>query len=382
VQRPLTLLVLALVLAGALALHPAARGSLRGWLQPRGTSPAATATPTRVPSAAATRITLLPTASPATPSATAPAPTATPVPAVISYSYPIGLPGRPLGDGFLIRHGFQVENTWYNPGHWHTGEDWYALEGDTGGALVYAVAAGEVVYAGANYPGRVVVVAHPDGLFSMYGHLDPQLAVRVGDPVVRGQLLGTVLTQRDARAPSHLHFEIRSFLTAREVNGAAPRYGYRCGVNCPPGPGYWPIGAPDLPVDQGWHNPAHVVARRMFAGAGASLGEVIVAASPVSPSITLWSGPPDDPARRELAALPLVAGERHPLLAVWAGAEAPPETGASAYELWYRLRLRGGQEGWAQAAAASPEETGADGRPSSVRLTLLPAVEAVFAVHR
>ncbi len=39
------------------------------------------------------------------------------------FSYPIGLPGRPLGDGFIVRHGYATENTWYNPGWWHTGED-------------------------------------------------------------------------------------------------------------------------------------------------------------------------------------------------------------------------------------------------------------------
>jgi hypothetical protein len=33
-----------------------------------------------------------------------------------AYSYPIGLPGRPLGDGLLVRHGYATENTWYNPG--------------------------------------------------------------------------------------------------------------------------------------------------------------------------------------------------------------------------------------------------------------------------
>ena len=65
--------------------------------------------------------------------------------------------------------------------------------GDTAGARVYAVADGEVVYAGANYPGRVVIVRHADDLYSMYGHLDPALAVRVGQQVARGDLIGTVL---------------------------------------------------------------------------------------------------------------------------------------------------------------------------------------------
>ncbi len=34
------------------------------------------------------------------------------------YSYPIGREGRAPGDGFFIRHGYGVENTWYLRGHW------------------------------------------------------------------------------------------------------------------------------------------------------------------------------------------------------------------------------------------------------------------------
>ena len=33
-----------------------------------------------------------------------------------AYGYPMGFPGRPLGDGLLVRHGYATENTWYNPG--------------------------------------------------------------------------------------------------------------------------------------------------------------------------------------------------------------------------------------------------------------------------
>lgn len=313
------------------------------------------------------------------PVAAAPAQTpqqAVATPVALQYSYPIGLPGRPLGDGFVIRHGVGLENSWYAPGNWHTGEDWYAQEGDTGGATVYAVAAGEVVYAGANYPGRVVIVRHDDGLYAMYGHLDPALLITAGERVARGQPLGVVLTQRNARAPSHLHFELRSFLTAREVNGEAPRYDYRCGINCPPGPGYWPISAPDLPGDRGWSIPTHVVARRMRADPSGLFGAAIVATRPVSTSLALWSAPPDDASRRELAAIELQPGAQLPLLDVWAGAEAPRATSALAYGLWYRVRVVDGQEGWLQAAVPLALETGADGRPSSVGFNLFPAALA------
>lgn len=290
-----------------------------------------------------------------------------------AYSYPIGAPGQPLGDGFFIRHGFATENTWYNPGYWHTGEDWYALTGDTAGASVYAIADGEVVYAGANYPGRVVIVRHADDLFSMYGHLDPALDVAAGQRLARGDQIGTVLKRAD-QTPSHLHFELRTFLTSAPVNGARPRYGFRCGVNCPPGPGYWPIEAPDLPDALGWRNPTHAIARLMLPPGAASAA--VVATRPVSPSLALWSAPPDAPARQATGQLALTPGARLPLLGVWAGPAAPQATGAGAYQLWYQVQPPDQPPGWVQAAVPSPFETGADGRPSSVYFNLLPAVTA------
>jgi len=78
----------------------------------------------------------------------------------IAFSLPIGLPGRARGDGFFIRHGYSCENSWYNPGAWHTGEDWYLIDGDTAGAEAYAVADGQVVFSDSDYPGRVVIVEH------------------------------------------------------------------------------------------------------------------------------------------------------------------------------------------------------------------------------
>ena len=129
----------------------------------------------------------------------------------------------------------------YHHGWLHTGEDWYLPGAETGGMGVYAAAAGEVVFAGSEYPGLVVIVEHPDGLYSMYGHLDYALAVEAGQSVERGQLLGSILTRSDGLAPSHLHFELRTFFTTPEVDGKVPRYGVGCGFDCPPGPGYWPI---------------------------------------------------------------------------------------------------------------------------------------------
>ena len=343
------------------------------------------AQPTRIPNrlvaspvAANATPTIVPTAAPdPSPMASAtPAATATPIPArPLAYSYPVGIPGRPLGDGFFIRDAYAVENTWYNPGWLHTAEDWYLIEGSSVGARVYAVADGEVVYAGANYPGRVVILKHPDGLFSMYGHLDPALAVEAGQQVERGDLIGTVGPDAP-RAPGHLHFEIRTFLTERVINGTAPRYGYRCGVNCPPGPGYWPVDAPDHPSDMGWRNPTHAIAGRMFAlDTTGSPGEVVFATQPVSAELTLWSAVPGDgTAPRPVETLTLQPGQRFPLLEVQAGAEDTRAISAWGYRLWYRIALPDGRSGWAQAAVPSASETDSSGRPVGVRFNLLPAV--------
>lgn len=307
-----------------------------------------------------------------------PVPTATTSPTAVvartpTWGYPIGASGRARGDGFFIRHGYAVENTWFNPGDLHTGEDWYALAGDTAGASVVAVADGEVVYAGSNYPGRVVVVQHALDLFSMYGHLDPALAVELGQRVAGGDLIGTVLRRGDD-VPNHLHFEIRSFLTTAEVNGDQPRYGYRCGRACVPGPGYWPIRAPELPDALGWRNPTHVINGRMLPelDSGAQ-STAVVASDPVSDSVMLWAEFADDGTPQgALGEIALEPGTRYPLLNVRAGAEAPQATSAAAYALWYRIALPDGRTGWLQAAVPSTFETGSDGQPSTVQFNLYP----------
>lgn len=285
------------------------------------------------------------------------------------FSYPIGVPNRSPGDGFHVRHGYATENSWYLPAYLHTGEDWYAVEGDTAGVVVYAVVAGDVVFAGSDYPGRVVIVQHGADLFSMYGHLDYDLAIGEGDRVERGQPLGTVLARTDGRAPSHLHFEMRTFLTAQEVNGDAPRYQFACGYKCAPGPGYWPIDAPEHPSVMGWRNPTHVIGRHSNAGVGAD----VVAALTVPEEVDVWSAPSGSAGAEVVTSLSLRPGERFPLLAIDAGEEASEETSAEAYHLWYQLRLSDDTTGWVQAALPSTYDTGSDGRPSSVQFILLPA---------
>jgi hypothetical protein len=238
---------------------------------------------------------------------------------------------------------------------------------------VYAAAAGEVVFAGSEYPGLVVIVQHADDLFSMYGHLDYALAVGVGNVVERGKPLGTTLDRTDGRAPSHLHFELRTFFTTPEVNGESPRYEFGCGFECPPGPGYWPILAPEHPSAMGWRNPTHVISRRMWPGAIPDGVEVIV--SNATPAGTpLWSAPADVDGAESLGNLALARGERYPLREIATGDEDATGTSAEAYRLWYRIALPDGNEGWVQAAVPSENDTGSDGRPSSVRFDFLPAL--------
>jgi murein DD-endopeptidase MepM/ murein hydrolase activator NlpD len=238
---------------------------------------------------------------------------------------------------------------------------------------VYAAAAGEVVFAGSEYPGLVVIVQHSDGLYSMYGHLDYALAVETGQSVERGQVLGSILTRSDGLAPSHLHFELRTFFTTPEVNGNAPRYGVGCGFDCPPGPGYWPLDAPEHPSVMGWRNPTHVINRRAWPeGIPDGIEAIVSEAAPASTS--LWTAPSDVDGAELIRDLSLVPGDRYPLLAVDAGEEALTGMGAEAYRVWYQIALPWGDEGWLQAAVPSTNDTGSDGRPSSVHFQFLPAV--------
>lgn len=289
-----------------------------------------------------------------------------------AYSYPMGLPGQTPGDGMYVRIAYAAENARYYPGWWHTGENWHRTNDETAGLAVFAVAAGTVVYADFDYPGRVVIVAQDDGLYAMYGHLDYTLAVEVGEPVVRGQQLGAVLARSDDLARSHLHFELRDFFTRPEVNGDAPQYGVSCGYDCPPGPGYWPMSAPEHPSDLGWRNPTHVIAHRAWPN-GVPEGAEVVVAIDAPAGAPRWvdlpatgAEPGDD--------LPLTPGARFPLLAIVAGAEDSRETSAEATRLWYRIGVPDSEAAWVQAASPVAIDAGQDGRPSSLRFDFLPVV--------
>lgn len=290
----------------------------------------------------------------------------------VQFSYPMGLPGKPMGYGFYVRTGYACENLRYYPGLWHTGENWFVNGDHTNGLPVFAVAAGQVDFADYDYPGRVVIVQHAPDLYSMYGHLDYALKVEVGQKVARGDQIGTVLARSDILARSHLHFEIRDFLTKDEVNGANPLYGFTCGYECPPGPGYWPMNV-DHPSQVGWRNSTHAIAHRLSVNGKPPSGAKAMVNEGAEASASIWSAPPGSKGAKQTGTLKLTAGEEFPWLASNIGKDAALGHSAEAYHLWYELQLSDKTTGWLQAAVPWDLETQSDGRPSAVRFNFIPS---------
>jgi murein DD-endopeptidase MepM/ murein hydrolase activator NlpD len=86
----------------------------------------------------------------------------------------------------------------------HSGTDYSAPRGTS----VVSVNDGRVaLVADYFFPGRLVVVDHGLGLFTLYFHLD-QTRVEIGERVTRGQPLGTVGSTGRATGP-HLHFGVQ-----------------------------------------------------------------------------------------------------------------------------------------------------------------------------
>lgn len=79
------------------------------------------------------------------------------------------------------------------------------IDGEMGDPI-YAMAAGRVALAAENffYPGSVVIIDHGQGLQSLYMHMSQQ-AVKTGDMVKKGQLLGLVGKSGRVTGP-HLHW--------------------------------------------------------------------------------------------------------------------------------------------------------------------------------
>ncbi|MCC7442115.1 MAG: M23 family metallopeptidase [Bdellovibrionales bacterium] len=90
-------------------------------------------------------------------------------------------------------------------GRFHEGIDLKARVGTP----VFAAEKGEVVYSGNRIGGygRMVVIRHPGGLFSVYAHHSRNL-VDEGQEVKRGQKIALSVKSGRASGP-HLHFEVR-----------------------------------------------------------------------------------------------------------------------------------------------------------------------------
>ena len=126
-------------------------------------------------------------AGPATIAALRKPPASCPLPLAWPVDAPIGDRFGPRGDRF------------------HAGVDLLAVRGTP----VKAAAPGRVVIAGfvAGGWGKLVVVAHDDGVRTMYAHLSV-VSAHLGEPVSTGSVLGEVGATGDATGP-HLHFEVR-----------------------------------------------------------------------------------------------------------------------------------------------------------------------------
>ncbi len=109
----------------------------------------------------------------------------------------------PIGAPVIVGFGRQVDDR-YLTETFHSGWVFDA----PAGTRVRAVAAGQVRFAGwfRGY-GRLAIVDHGSGYFTVSGHLD-ELHVAVGDAVTRGETIGTV-GETGSLAGPRLYFEIR-----------------------------------------------------------------------------------------------------------------------------------------------------------------------------
>lgn len=133
-----------------------------------------------------------------------------PTRSVDGFDMPVG---KPDAEGYYRSRGLRVGS--------HMGDDWNGEGGGNTdlGAPVYSTAHGLVVYARDARMGwgKLVIIRHAywenrrwNYVDSLYAHLH-QIFVREGQQARRGQLVGTIGTNRGMYT-AHLHFEIRKNL--------------------------------------------------------------------------------------------------------------------------------------------------------------------------
>jgi murein DD-endopeptidase MepM/ murein hydrolase activator NlpD len=113
-------------------------------------------------------------------------------------SYVLPVADAPLGTPY------EAAGSLWSSGR-HTGQDFLVPTGTS----VRAVTDGTVVTAGwGGAYGYQVVLRHPDGMYTQYGHLSA-ITVKVGQHVRTGQRIGRSGATGNATGP-HLHFEVRT----------------------------------------------------------------------------------------------------------------------------------------------------------------------------
>ena len=122
-------------------------------------------------------------------------------------SHNLGFPNLAPVKGYVTR-GLQHENN-------HMGIDIAAKKHDE----VHTPADGKVVFCGKSEDlGNTIIVNHPGGFVTLYGHNDT-IIVQSGDDVVKNQILSRVGETGKSQGP-HLHFEIwknNQVLDPREI---------------------------------------------------------------------------------------------------------------------------------------------------------------------
>jgi murein DD-endopeptidase MepM/ murein hydrolase activator NlpD len=91
------------------------------------------------------------------------------------------------------------------------------------GEPVYAIAPGEVIYAGDGLRGygNVVIVRHDRRRTSLYAH-NSELKVKLGDPVAQGAVMALLGNTGHSTGP-HVHFEIRDGDTPLDPRSVLPQ---------------------------------------------------------------------------------------------------------------------------------------------------------------
>ena len=161
-------------------------------------------------------------ATPAAAAATSPAKTATRpvIKPVGTTSFVSPLPGSRLTQPFgptdvELEPPATVDGVTY--AHYHNGIDMAAALGTP----VLAAADGVVTFAGKQSDGAIVVkISHNDDDVTLYGHLDPNLSVKVGQHVSVGQTIGKVGMTGLTTGP-HLHFGVYSNFNKSWVDPSA-----------------------------------------------------------------------------------------------------------------------------------------------------------------